>query len=397
DLGFTQANSVLAGLEPKRRPALVWHSAVIAAVGGGGIAVAGILALVLGVLGLDHLIRAPVWLYMVPMAFVPIAIVAEYWGEILRGMNRIRLLNSLEVGGRLASLLAVAVLVGWWRGGVPGAVWANSLPTLAMAFLLVWLLHRERILSRPVFDRSLWTRARAFALPVYLSRLVTFINYRVDQFIIAALLAPDELGYYVIAVGLAERLWILTGSAANVLLPHLANAERPQPELPAVVARHVFLWTGLATGVVFVFADALIRMLYSSEFAGAAPALRWLLPGILIATTGRILIAGLLAGERARELLTAATVGAVVNVVGNALLVPKMGITGAAATSAVSYSLWSALLTWYYLRSHHMSWDSLVPRRADFAAYGALFRRVVGTARGSAGGHVGHEHPRHIR
>src|SRR5262249_55529857 len=90
DLGFTQANSVLAGLEPKRRPALVWHSAVIAAVGGGGIAVAGILALVLGVLGLDHLIRAPVWLYMVPMAFVPIAIVAEYWGEILRGMNRIR-------------------------------------------------------------------------------------------------------------------------------------------------------------------------------------------------------------------------------------------------------------------------------------------------------------------
>jgi Na+-driven multidrug efflux pump len=52
-------------------------------------------------------------------------------------------------------------------------------------------------------------------------------------------------------------------------------------------------------------------------------------------------------------------------------LVPRMGISGAAIASSISYSLLSLMLTWYYLRETGLSWRILVPRMSDVLVYSA--------------------------
>jgi O-antigen/teichoic acid export membrane protein len=376
-LGFEQANAVYAGLEPGRRRALVWQSAVIAAVVGGVFAVGAVSFLSLGAPGVPALRQGPRWLFLLPLAVIPVGLTAEYWFAILRGMNRILLLNVVEVATKVASVLLILVFLVGFRLGVAGAVWADVLGCLGTVTVIGLLLRRVGVWGRPVLDRALWRRTAGFALPAYGGTAAAYTNYRAGEFIIVVLLSPTDLGFYVIAVSLAERLWVLTGAVGNALLPHLTNSPRRDPMLSAAIARHVMLWTGAACLVMFLLADAITEVLFSSAFAQTAAPLRWLLPGIFTLSVGKVLVAELLAREKPSYASWATGVAMVVNLAGSLVLVPRLGISGAAIASSISYTVLSLIVTWCYLRETGAGWSWLVPRRDDLLAYTSLWRRLT--------------------
>jgi len=76
------------------------------------------------------------------------------------------------------------------------------------------------------------------------------------------------------------------------------------------------------------------------------------------------------------RLLSAVSI--VVNIVANFVLIPYMGISGAALASSISYSLVSVVVLWYYLRETRLPWSVLVPRWSDLFAYAALSRKLGG-------------------
>jgi O-antigen/teichoic acid export membrane protein len=379
-IGFEQATTVYAGLEPNRRPALLWQSAAIAGCVGGLAAAAGSAWLALGAPGFPTLVQGPLWLYLLPLSTLPVLMFGDYCAAILRGMNRILLLNLVEVTAKVASLVLLVGLLGVLGFGVAGAVIANSATGVAGVALILALLGGAGALARPTFDVSLWHRVRKFALPAYCTGVLGYLTYRADQILIAAFLPREHLAFYVIAVDLAERLWILTGSAANALLPHLTNSSRRDPATSAVVARHVTAWTAAACLIAFLLADVVVRVLYSPAYGAAAAPLRWLLPGVLVLSIGKILVGDLLARERVRPLAMISALGAVSNLIGNVLLIPVMGISGAAFASTISYSLVAVLLIRLYLRATGMSWRALVPSQRDALAYWGLCKRTLAVA-----------------
>jgi O-antigen/teichoic acid export membrane protein len=376
-LGFEQANAVYAGLEPRMRRALVWQSTVMAIVVGALMAAAAAVFLALGAPGFPALAQGPLWLYLLALATVPCGLATEYWSAVLRGMNRIGLLNLAATGTTVVGLGFLVACVVWLRLGVEGAIWVEFLMGVGSVLLMAFLLRRSGAWGRPWLDRSLWRRSARFALPAYVGTMAAYLNYRVDEVIIAAFLPAEQLGFYALAVAVAERLWILPGAVATALLPHLANSPERDPRLAARIARHVMLWTGGACLLVFALADVLIRVLYSEAFAPAVTPLRWLLPGIFALSIGKILVAELLVREKPRYTLWATGIACSVNIAGNLVLVPRLGISGAAIASSVSYSLLSLILIRYYMRECGLSWRSLVVRRSDLRAYGLLWRRVV--------------------
>jgi len=374
-LGFEQSNAVFAGLEPERRKSLVWQSMVIAGIIGGFIAVAGIVFLSLGAPGLGYLIRGPLWLYLVPFSLVPGRLVVEYWGAILRGMNRIFVLNLAEVGTKIASLFLILILVVGLRLGVGGAVWSEWIIGAGTVILFMIFLRRNGVWGESGLDWSLIKRTGRFALPAHCGTVLSFLNYRVDQFIIAAFLPPEQLGFYIIAVSLVERIWILPGSIANVLLPHLTNSTSQDSALSAVIVRHTVIWIGSICLLVFCFAEVVVSVLYSHAFLGAVAPLRWLLPGIFSLSAGKVIGAELLARKKIDFVVWTGSLVAVVNIIGNLILVPHMGISGAALASSISYSLLGVILILYYLKETGLPWTALILRLEDFQTYRILWNR----------------------
>lgn len=373
-LGFEQANAVYAGLVPQHRSTLVWHSALIACVLGGGIALAGGCYLLLGAPGFDSLIQGPILLYLIPLVAVPAKLMFEYWTAILRGMNRILLLNTVDVAVKAVLLLFAVLFVVWFGLGVQGAVMADFLISVAGVAAVALLLKAVGVWGTPSFDKPLWQRSVNFALPAYGGSLTAYLNYRVDEVIVAMLLPTEQLGFYVIAVGLAERLWILPGAVASALLPHLTNRRERDPQISVVIARHVMIWIGLTCIGIFVVAGVGIRLLYSSAYEGSIAPLRWLLPGIFTLSLGKVLVTELLAQEKPRYTVWASGIAAVVNIAANLLLVPRMGISGAALASSISYTVLSVILMWLFVRETGVPWKAFLIRQSDFTAYSVLWR-----------------------
>src|SRR5207302_1880765 len=110
--------------------------------------------------------------------------------------------------------------------GVPGAVWVECVAAISGMVLMAMFLRYAGAWGRPCFDRSLFKLTTRFAVPAHCGTVASYLNYRIDQLIIAAWLPTEQLGFYVLAVGLAERLWMPTGAVATALLPHLANSRK---------------------------------------------------------------------------------------------------------------------------------------------------------------------------
>ncbi|MHB8959825.1 MAG: hypothetical protein ACYDAN_09385 [Candidatus Limnocylindrales bacterium] len=60
-----------------------------------------------------------------------------------------------------------------------------------------------------------------YARPMYIGNLVQFLNYRLDIFREVAFPSLRELGLYALGVTLGQLLWIVSDSAASVLLPRV--------------------------------------------------------------------------------------------------------------------------------------------------------------------------------
>jgi O-antigen/teichoic acid export membrane protein len=88
-------------------------------------------------------------------------------------------------------------------------------------------------------------------------------------------------------------------------------------------------------------------------------------------------VAEILAREKVQFTVWVSLAATFVNIVGNLVFVPRMGISGSALASSISYSLLSFLVTWYYLRETGVPWTALVPCRSDVTAYAVLLRRSV--------------------
>jgi O-antigen/teichoic acid export membrane protein len=135
------------------------------------------------------------------------------------------------------------------------------------------------------------------------------------------------------------------------------------------------IWTGTACLFIWIFADLIVDILYSSEFSSVVAPLRWLLPGIFALSLGKVLVAELLARQKPFYSLWATGVAVVVNVLLNFSLVPQLGISGAAIASTISYSLLSVMITWCYLRETGVDWKWLLPCKDDLSAYRGLWRQ----------------------
>jgi O-antigen/teichoic acid export membrane protein len=205
----------------------------------------------------------------------------------------------------------------------------------------------------------------------HLSNILAFLNYRIDIFLVNGFLNPAAVGVYVVAVQIAERLWILSQAVSTVLLPRLAELdddESARTKLTPLIGRWVLFATTLVTIVVAIFSQPLITVLFGEVYAEAVGVLLWLLPGVALGSLSRVLSNDLAARGRPELNLYTAAVVVLVNVMLNLLLIPQMGIEGAALATTIAYTVNAILKIYAYRRLSNNLWFApLIPSRADLA------------------------------
>jgi len=268
---------------------------------------------------------------------IPFSLIYQFLGGIIKGKQRIGDYNLIRIGGTVVQFFFVLVFVLILKRGVFGAILAYFLSLLSLAFFSLYFIKKISKISLS-FNKKFLKDSFFYGLKVYLANSLSYLNYRLDMFLIAVFLNPMAIGFYSIAVAISEKLFMIPGAVSTVLFPKISASFKEEADrFSSRVSRHVFLILIILIILMIGLAKPLILFFFGKAFLPAARPLVILLPGILAFGISGILAADLGGRGKPHFALLASFFCLAINIPLNILLIPKWGIEGAAFASAISY------------------------------------------------------------
>lgn len=302
-------------------------------------------------------------LVLVPLEMFFLAI-----NNILLGVQRILEFNYVQVGQSFLLAVFVALALLGLKTGVTGAVLAGILSWVIID-IVVFILAKKQVGGVEIsLNTRYLRRALLYGVQTHIANVLGFLNYRLDIFLINIYLGPTEVGLYAIAVGLVEKVWMISYAASTVLFPRVAaeTEDERKKEFTPLVARAV-LWTSTALVMVLaILGSWIVKVLFSDAFLPAVNALRPLLVGIVTLSVGRVLANDIAGRGYPRFNIYSGIVAVATNVVLNILWIPKYGIAGAAWASTVSYTVSFFIALFFHCRLSGNRWYKvIIPQSGD--------------------------------
>lgn len=272
------------------------------------------------------------------LAAIPLILATNFTGVTLQGLGLFRSFNIVRalVPGITAATLGVLALSG--RLTVQAAVVAYIATYMVTASVGVRFLSKTPAWST-AFSRSTLRRLLRYGIRSQSTLLVSTLVERLDQLLISVFLGATSLGLYAVAVTMTSASTLAASTVALVAFPRLAGlGDRSQQ---AASARRFIVIAVLASAAVtlplLAVTPQLLDLFFGAAFVSIADVCRVLLvAGIFLALTQ--LVAALLRGlGRPLDAGVAGGVGLVVTVILLAVLLPALGLMGAAIASLCAY------------------------------------------------------------
>lgn len=279
----------------------------------------------------------------------------------------IRRITALNVSASVMNVLALSALVLFGWAGVYGALLAYFLgmfvrliPAVGMAMAGVTINFDDRWYAT--------TRQLArYSVASFVFTLMVALVFRIDAFIVGSMLGFDDLGKYSISVAFAELALMLPSSIGTALFASLPrHTEADRVSQLQVTTRYVVLLTALICAALAAISSPLVRGLMGEAYSAAVAPLLILLPGVVAMATNYV-FANFFAGSGSPHAGAGVfAFGLVVNVCANFLLIPVLGINGAALASSISYIGISVAFYLLVRRTHQLAASAVfLPRLQD--------------------------------
>lgn len=264
--------------------------------------------------------------------------------------------------------VAVLVFVGLFKWGVNGALLALVLSTIATGAHNVVVLRRRCGLhyQRPTV-RGI-TQLLGYGGKYYLASIGYMANTRIGIVLVAFFLNPEEIGYFAAAVGIVLQAGMISDSVETAVLPRMAQDAPRRAELAGQAARLTFLATGIPLGLFAIFCRPMIALLFSKEFLPSVPLVLIVLPGLLLWSAGKILLAYFLSRGTPGVASWTIGVGIAVNAASLLVLLPSYGLSGAAMAMSLGFAArWVVASSAFHKASGVGIRSTWFPKRSDFA------------------------------
>ena len=323
-----------------------------------GLAGFGLLAALLWVLGLslapDSLFSTPesrALLYLVaPLALLQCLSSAVVNQLRAREMSGVLSLFSvvqryLGLGLMLATLLWISTTL--W--GFYGAQIVSE--TLCLVVLARWFFVREPWSPRDFSIPLLQTLLR-YSLPLVAMELSSVMLSLGDRVLIQRMLGAEWLGVYSAPYNLCDYIGAVlvtafTGAVTPMVLRLWADEGEASTRhfLQRVFHLYLLFAVPMVAGVSAV-SEPLLALVASEKYRTGAAIIPWVIGGVALQGLFPVTSAGLQIRKRSELILLSILSAAGLNVLLNLLLIPVMGIEGAAIATLLAYALMNGLAAW---------------------------------------------------
>lgn len=202
-----------------------------------------------------------------------------------------------------------------------------------------------------------------FSWPLALSMFLVSIHMKVDQVMIGNMLDIEQVGIYSVAVRLAEFWIFIPGILVSTLMPYFINLRETNSQLYHYRLMQLYslmFWMGVFVGIItIIFGEDIIRLLFGKAYINAYAALVFnIWNGIFISQS--IARSIWMIGENMQIYrLYNNIIAVILNVSMNVLLIPKLGITGAALATFATQALGTWLFSFFWKPLRASTWGMI--------------------------------------
>ncbi|MTJ82232.1 MAG: flippase [Telmatospirillum sp.] len=246
---------------------------------------------------------------------------------------------------RLAGLLSasgVTVVLLVTGGGVGSFLWMRALEAgvTGIALMLAYRWWGGKSTSWR-FDGRECGRLLSAGFPLFIASFAVMVYMRVPQLMLGQLSTEEQLGYYGVAVRLAEVLNFVPVAIVTAFYPALVDCRARSPEAFRRKIQGLYNLMAAIGYVVAIGATVVaplgFRILFGHRYDAALPMFNRLVWGMLFVCLGVAMNAMLTVIGRNWISAAATVAGMVVNVGLNFWLIPRLGAVGAAWAALASY------------------------------------------------------------
>lgn len=247
----------------------------------------------------------------------------------------------------LVVLLAISLLAAPSLLAVLGSWVAARVAVGLLALIVLW---RGARLAAP--DFAALGRELPFVATIGVTNLIGLLNYRVGLFWVERLLGLSPAGVYSIAVVVAELMWFVSGSLTQAVYGRIGTPDRAQAAATTVrVMQLSVVATVVAAPLLWLVAWALVPWLLGPAYAASLQPLALLLPGVLVFGGASALSAYFTNHAGAPQVPARVAFGSLaLNAAVASVLVPRLGMDGAAAAASAAYAISAIVLAWLFAR-----------------------------------------------
>lgn len=274
----------------------------------------------------------------------------KYTRLILQGFEAIE--ESAIVHGTnqvLRLFFAVGfVLLGF---GAIGALWGYVISFFATSIIgLGFILFRYYLPFNPApnVEEGLQKRIAEYMVPLTATNAANIIDKQIDTVLIGFFLSPAAVGFYVLAKQIFQFVVTPAGALGFTLSPTLAsersagNNKQASRLYEKSLIYSLLLYLPAAVGLIII-APSMIELIFGPAYRGATRVLQILCVFLVFVSITMVTSNALDFLGRARDRAIYKGITSIMNAILNVILIPVMGIEGAAIATVITYSIYTSM------------------------------------------------------
>jgi O-antigen/teichoic acid export membrane protein len=346
NLGLHASNTYFIAQERGRLPVLLGNSLLV------GFGFGGLIALACWIIFLLRPEWAPIsgLLLILALLWIPLGLLYLLFQNLLIGIQEIFVYNQIELFTKIGAVALIGCAIFFNQVNVQVLF---SIGIISVSVASIWSLIKlcSHLAQAPIPSLKLLKNGFLYGFKAYLAALFSFLVLKVDLLLVAYLLGRVQAGYYSIAVGLADMVYLLPMVSGTILFPKL-SAMSSNKEKWKYSRRVAWIMTAFMVSVASfsgLFSRIFIRLLFGDVFIPAVAAFNWLLPAIVFLSINTVFMNYFASIGMPSITVYSPGLAMVTNVLLNLILIPKLGIIGASMSSIVAYGM-MLIMSIIYLR-----------------------------------------------
>jgi O-antigen/teichoic acid export membrane protein len=216
---------------------------------------------------------------------------------------------------------------------------------LALSLSMIYL-KKEGSMLHWQWDSLVATRLLKYSWPLVPASLMIAVYLKIDQVMIKEMLGPEQVGYYAAAVKLSEAWYFIPVAITTSLFPAIVNAKQASEKVYTDRMQKLYdlmVWMALVIAVPATFlSEWVINTLYGPTFIASATVLSLHIWAGIFVFLGVASSRWYLTENLQKLFFYRSLTGVVINIGLNLLLIPRLGINGAAIATIISqvFSAW---------------------------------------------------------